>query len=98
MNTATILISRGTLHGDTISLFLFALFMESLLRCLSIESRGYKPSTQSTDQNVTCITYDDYGYHICRRHQHYIRYSSKPQNITFSLRTIHGIPPTLSFY
>jgi hypothetical protein len=42
-NTPTIPIHRGKLQGDMLSPFLFTIFMEPLLRWLSIESRGYKP-------------------------------------------------------
>jgi hypothetical protein len=43
-NTPTILIHRGTLQGDTLSPFLFTIFMEPLLRWIFIGSRGYKPT------------------------------------------------------
>jgi len=41
-NTIPILIQRGTLQGDTLSPFLFTIFMEPLLRWLSVGSRGYQ--------------------------------------------------------
>ena len=61
-NTLTIPIHRGTLQGDTFSPFIFTIFVEPLLRLLSIGSRGYKPTHQL--QTPTCIymTYDDHGY------------------------------------
>ncbi len=42
-NTLTIPVHRGTLQRDTLSPFLFLIFVEPLLRWLSIGSRGYKP-------------------------------------------------------
>ena len=43
-NTAQLPIYRGTLQGDTLSPFLFTIFMEPLLRWLAVGSRGYKPT------------------------------------------------------
>jgi hypothetical protein len=40
--TPSIDINRGTLHGDTLSLLLFTLFLEPFLRWLTICSRGYR--------------------------------------------------------
>jgi hypothetical protein len=42
-STPYINISCGTLHGDTLSLFLFPLFLEPLLLWLTVGSRGYRP-------------------------------------------------------
>ncbi len=42
-NTDLIQILRGTLQGDTLSPFLFTIFMEPLLRWLAIGSMGYRP-------------------------------------------------------
>ena len=62
-DTPAIPIHRGTLQGDTLSPFLFTIFMEPLLRWISIGSRGYKHKHQH--QTPTCtyyMTYDDHGY------------------------------------
>ena len=58
----TIPIHRGTLQGDTLSPFLFTIFMEPLIRWLSIGSRGYKPTQQSEQPIGTYMTCDDHGY------------------------------------
>jgi hypothetical protein len=61
-NTAPLSIYRGTLQGDTLSPFLFTIFMEPLLRGLAVGSRGYKPTYQPHKSTSTIITYDDHGY------------------------------------
>jgi len=62
-NTAPLPIYRGTLQGDTLSPFLFTIFMEPLLRWLAVDSRGYKPTYQPNKPTSTIITYDDqHGY------------------------------------
>ena len=61
-NTSPIPIQRGTLQGDTLSPFLFAVFMEPLLRWLVVGSRGYHPSYQPHQSTSAIITYDDHGY------------------------------------
>ena len=61
-NTAPLFIYRGTLQGDTLSHFLFTIFMEPLLRLLAVGSRGYKPTYQPHKPTSTIITYDDHGY------------------------------------
>jgi hypothetical protein len=61
-HTPTIPIHRGTLQGDTLSPFMFTIFVEPLLMWLSIGSRGYKPMQQTTQSASTYMTYDDHGY------------------------------------
>ena len=61
-NTPTIPMHRGTLQGGILSLFLFTIFMESLLIWLAIGIRGYKPTHQSEHPARTYMTYDDHGY------------------------------------
>jgi hypothetical protein len=58
----TISIHRGTLQGDTLSPFLFTIFVEPLLRWLSVGGRGYTPTHQSQKPTSTYMTYDKYGY------------------------------------
>ena len=61
-NTPTVPIHRGTLQGDTLSPFIFMIFTEPLLRCLSIGSKGYKPIQQTDQPAGTYMSYDDHGY------------------------------------
>jgi hypothetical protein len=42
-------ISRGTLEGDTLSPFLFTLFLEPFLRWLAAGGRGYRPGASTTN-------------------------------------------------
>jgi hypothetical protein len=61
-NTAPIHIHIGTLEGDTLSPFLFTIFMEPLVRWLDVRSMGYRPSYQPHKSTTTINTYDDNGY------------------------------------
>ena len=61
-NTLTMPIHRGTLQGYTLSPFLFTIFMEPLLRWLSIGSRRYKHTHQLQTPTCTYMTYDAHGY------------------------------------
>jgi hypothetical protein len=61
-NSPTIPIHSGALQGDTLSPFLFTIFMEPLLRWLSIGSRVYKPTHQQQTPSSTYMAYDDHGY------------------------------------
>ncbi len=61
-NTAPIHIHKGTLPCDTLSPFLFTIFMEPLLRWLVVGSKGYRPSYQPHKSTTTIITYDDHNY------------------------------------
>ena len=61
-NTSLISIQRGTLQGDTLSPFLFTIFMEPLLRWLAVGSRGYCPTYQPHKSTTAIITYDDHEY------------------------------------
>jgi len=60
-STIPINISREILQGDTLSPFLFTIFMEPLIRWFAIDIRGYRPSYQSHKSTTTIITYDDHG-------------------------------------
>eukprot|EP00983_Pelagomonas_calceolata_P074889 1152752-Pelagomonas_calceolata.AAC.3 len=51
-NTRQIPVERGTIHGDTLSSFLFLLYMEPLLHWLHVGGRGYKHNC-ITNQNVS---------------------------------------------
>jgi len=61
-NTSHISIKRGTLQRDTLSPFLFTIFMKPLLRWLAVGSRGYSLSYQPHQSTTANITYDDHGY------------------------------------
>jgi hypothetical protein len=61
-NTIPLPIYRGTPQGDTLSPFIFTIFMEPLLRWLAVGSRAYKPTYQPHRITSTIITYDNHGY------------------------------------
>jgi hypothetical protein len=61
-NTPTIPIHKGTIQGDTLSPFMFTIFMEPLLMWLSIGSRGYKTMLQSEQPIGTYMAYDAHSY------------------------------------
>jgi hypothetical protein len=61
-NTPTTPIHGGTLQGGTVSPFLFTIFMEPLLWCLAVGSRGYRPTIHADQPTSTYMAYDDHGY------------------------------------
>ncbi len=61
-NTIPIPMHISTLQGDTLSPFLLTIFMEPLLRWLSVASGGYRPSYQPHRSPNAIITYDDHIY------------------------------------
>jgi hypothetical protein len=61
-NTIPLPIYKGTLQGDTLSPFLFTVFMEPFHRWLAVGSRGYKPTYEPHLSTSTIITYDDHDY------------------------------------
>jgi hypothetical protein len=62
--TPSIDINRGTLQGDTLSPFLFTLFLEPFLRWLTVGSRGYRPGPPPTNVDPTepTATYPRHGF------------------------------------
>jgi hypothetical protein len=62
--TPSIDINRGTLQGDTLSPFLFAIFVEPFLRWLIVGSRGYRPGPLATnvDPSEPTATYPGHGF------------------------------------
>jgi hypothetical protein len=62
--TPSIDINRGTLQGDTLSTFLFTLFLEPFLRWLTIGSRGHRPGAPATniDPTESTATYPGQGF------------------------------------
>jgi hypothetical protein len=57
-------INRGTLQGDTLSLFLFNLFLEPFFRWLTVSNRCYRPSDPTTNVDLTqpTATYPGHGF------------------------------------
>ena len=60
--TPQIPIHRGTLQGDTLSPFLFTLFIEPLMRWIQSGGRGYVPTCTKHCEGEFTITYDEHGY------------------------------------
>jgi hypothetical protein len=62
--TPSIDINRGTLHGDTLSPFLFTLFLEPFFHWLTVGSRGYRPDPPTTNVDTTepTATYPGHGF------------------------------------
>ena len=92
-NTAPLFIYIGTLQGDTLSPFLFTIFIETLLRWLAVSSRGYKPTCQQPQNNL-------HNLHLRRlwlrgRREHHGGIHPRPQNTTRKtapLQPIHRAP------
>jgi hypothetical protein len=63
-STPSININRGTLQGDTLSPFLFTLFLEPFLHWLTVGSRGYRPGPSATNVDPTkpTATYPGHGF------------------------------------
>jgi hypothetical protein len=60
--TPSININRGTLQGDTLSPFLFTLFLEPFLRWLTVGGRGYRPGPPATNVDPIEPTGTDPGH------------------------------------
>jgi hypothetical protein len=62
--TPSIDVNRGTLQGDTLSPFLFTLFLEPFFRWLTVGSRGYRPGPHATNVDPTepTATYPGHGF------------------------------------
>jgi hypothetical protein len=62
--TPSIDVNRGTLQGDTLSPFLFTLFLAPSLRWLTVGSRGYCPGAPATsvDPTESTASYPGHGF------------------------------------
>jgi hypothetical protein len=62
--TPSIDINRGILQRDTLSPFLFTLFLEPFLRWLTVGNRGHRPGPLATNVYPTepKATYQGYGF------------------------------------
>ena len=49
-----IAVNRGTIQGDSLSPFLFLVYLEPLLRWLTVGGRGYQPGSLPPNSNVNC--------------------------------------------
>jgi hypothetical protein len=63
-STPSIDINRGTMQGDTLSPFLFTLFLEPFIRLITVGSRGYRPGAPTTnaDPSEPTATYPGHGF------------------------------------
>jgi hypothetical protein len=58
-NTEPVEVLRGTMQGDTLSPFLFDIYMEPLLRWLQHGGRGYRFRCSSTAHTLSATSYAD---------------------------------------
>ena len=60
--TVPVHIHRGIFHGDTLSPFIFIVFVDPLLRLLAVGKMRYRLSYQPHKYTAALITYDNNGY------------------------------------